>query len=258
MAENSEIEWTDATWNPATGCTKVSKGCDNCYAERISERFRGSKGHPYQQGFDLKLWPARLALPSTWKRPRRIFVNSMSDLFHKDIPKEFISRVFNTMERADWHVYQVLTKRSSILRNFVNSRYPDNPAPSHIWLGVSVEDRSSLTRVEHLQQTNAAVRFLSIEPLLGPIGKLHLEGIHWVIVGGESGPGFRPMKIDWVREIRNQCIDAGVAFFFKQWGGIRPKAGGNLLDNCTWQEYPQTTEREQVQPETAVLEPLLV
>lgn len=244
MAETSEIEWTDATWNPTTGCTKVSKGCDNCYAERLSERFRGVKGHAYEQGFDLKLWPSRIYLPLFWKRPRRIFVNSMSDLFHKDIPHDFIGEVFETMELADWHTYQVLTKRSSILRNYVNKRFPDNPVPSHIWLGVSLEDKTALSRVEHLRQTNASVRFLSVEPLLGPVGSINLNGIHWVIVGGESGPRFRPVDAGWVREIRDQCIDAGVAFFFKQWGGIRPKTGGNVLDGRQWQQYPRIPRRK--------------
>jgi protein gp37 len=238
MADNSEIEWTDATWNPVTGCTKVSRGCDNCYAERIAERFRGVKGHPYEQGFDLRLWHSRLETPKSWKRGRLIFVNSMSDLFHKGIPKNFKSGVFDTMEEADWHIYQVLTKRSSFMRDFVNERYVDALVASHIWLGVSVEDRSALTRIRHLQQTNASVRFLSIEPLLGRIGKLNLEGIHWVIVGGESGPNCRPINLEWVREIRDQCIEDGIPFFFKQWGGIRPKAGGNELDGRTWFEYP--------------------
>jgi protein gp37 len=242
MADHSQIEWTDATWNPVTGCTKISKGCANCYAERISERFRNVKGHPYEQGFDLKLWPSRLTLPLYWKRPRNIFVNSMSDLFHKDIPKEFISHVFDTMEKAHWHTFQVLTKRSSLMRDFVNDRYKNKFAPSHIWLGVSVEDCSVLSRIEHLRQTNASIRFLSLEPLLGPIGKLNLDSIHWVIVGGESGPGFRPIKEEWVREIRDQSIKEGVAFFFKQWGGVRPKSGGNLLDGRSWTQYPNLAD----------------
>lgn len=238
MAENSEIEWTDATWNPVTGCTKVSRGCDNCYAERIAERFRGVKGHPYEQGFDLRLWHSRLETPKSWKRGRLIFVNSMSDLFHKDIPRGFKGSVFDTMEEADWHIYQVLTKRSSLMRDFVNGRYKDEPAPPHIWLGVSVEDRSALSRVRHLQQTNASVRFLSVEPLLGRVGKINLDGIHWVIVGGESGPNCRPTRPEWVREIRDQCVEDDVPFFFKQWGGARPKSGGNELDGRTWFEYP--------------------
>jgi protein gp37 len=210
MAEHSSIEWTDATWNPVTGCTKISRGCDNCYAERFSERFRGVKGHPFEQGFDLRLWPDRLSYPMSWKRPRRIFVNSMSDLFHKEVSREFIHRVFDSMESAHWHTYQVLTKRSTLLREVVNERYRKDPVPAHIWLGVSVEDRQALSRVDHLRQTNAAVRFLSVEPLIAPVGQVNLEGIHWVIVGGESGPGFRPMKPEWAREVRDQCIEAGV------------------------------------------------
>lgn len=241
MSDNSSIEWTDATWNPVTGCTKISRGCDNCYAERFSERFRGVKGHPFEFGFDLRLWPQRLDQPRRWGRPRRIFVNSMSDLFHKDIPVAFTAQVFQTMEDAAWHTYQVLTKRSSLLRTFVNERYKVSTAPAHIWLGVSVEDRAALSRVEHLRQTRASVRFLSIEPLLAPVGRINLDGIHWVIVGGESGPGFRPMQPEWAREIRDQCVDADVPFFFKQWGGIRPKSGGRLLDKKEWSEYPETS-----------------
>lgn len=238
MAENSEIEWTDATWNPVTGCTKVSRGCDNCYAERIAERFRGVKGHPYEQGFDLRLWHDRLNIPRMWKRGRLIFVNSMSDLFHKGIPKGFKNSVFETMEEADQHIYQVLTKRSSLMRDYVNERYTDSSVPPHIWLGVSVEDKTALTRVTHLRQTNATVRFLSIEPLLSRIGKINLTGIHWVIVGGESGANSRPIKLEWVREVRDQCIEEDVPFFFKQWGGLRAKSGGNELDGRTWFEYP--------------------
>ncbi len=246
MSDNSQIEWTDATWNPTTGCTKVSRGCDRCYAERFSERFRGVKDHPFEHGFDLTLRPGRLALPLSWKRPRQIFVNSMSDLFHKDIPLDFIGRVFQTMETADWHTYQVLTKRSSLLRDFVNRRYPAESSPTHIWLGVSVEDRTALSRIEHLKQTNASIRFLSLEPLLGSLGRLNLNGIQWVIVGGESGPGFRRMEIEWVREIRDQCLAASVPLFFKQWGGIRPKAGGNAIDNDRWQQYPNIAKRSRV------------
>jgi protein gp37 len=238
MSDNSSIEWTDATWNPVTGCTKISRGCDNCYAERFSERFRNVKGHPFEFGFDLRLWPSRLDQPHHWKRPRRIFVNSMSDLFHKDIPASFIDSVFQTMEATDWHTYQVLTKRSSLMRRFVNERYGRRRAPTHIWLGVSVEDRAALSRVEHLRQTRASVRFLSVEPLLGSVGTINLDGIHWVIAGGESGPGFRPTRPEWVREVRDQCLDARVPFFFKQWGGIRPKSGGRLLDKKEWSQYP--------------------
>lgn len=258
MADNSQIEWTDATWNPTTGCTKVSSGCDRCYAERFSERFRGTKGHPFESGFDLTLRPSRLTLPLSWKRPRQIFVNSMSDLFHKDIPSEFISRVFDTMETADWHTYQVLTKRSSLLRDFVNRRYPDDPSPFHIWLGVSVEDRSALSRIEHLKQARASVRFLSLEPLLAPLGRLNLTGIQWVIAGGESGPGFRKLEVDWVREIRDQCLESGVPFFFKQWGGIRPKAGGNVLDDHRWMQYPDITKCREASIGRATIMPVLI
>lgn len=238
MAGKSAIEWTHATWNPVTGCTKISRGCANCYAERIAERFRGIKGHPYEQGFDLRLWPSRLSQPLRWKSPRRIFVNSMSDLFHQDIPREFIAQVFDMMEDADWHIYQILTKRSSLMRNFVNDRYRGTWAPPHIWFGVSVEDRSVLSRMRHLRETAASVRFISAEPLLGALGEINLTGIHWVIVGGESGHGCRPIEVEWAQEIRDQCLKAGVAFFFKQWGGIRPTSGGHLLDGREWQEYP--------------------
>ena len=238
MAENSAIEWTNATWNPVTGCSKLSAGCDHCYAERFSERFRGVPGHPFEPGFDLTLRPERLRQPEHWRRPRRVFVNSMSDLFHKNIPRKFIESVFDTMEMADWHTYQLLTKRSSLMRNFINRRYADCEPPRHIWLGVSIENTSTLGRLRHLKQTVSRTRFVSFEPLLGPLGNVDLHGIHWVIAGGESGPGARGMKIDWVREIRDQCLAQEVAFFFKQWGGRTPKAGGNTLDGRQWLEYP--------------------
>ena len=238
MADNTVIEWTDATWNPVTGCTKISAGCDHCYAERFSERFRGVKGHPFEHGFDLTLRPERLGQPMAWRRPRMIFVNSMSDLFHKAVPRAFVDAVFESMERADWHVFQVLTKRSSRLRAYVNARYRDRPAPAHIWMGVSVEDGTKLSRARHLGDTAARVRFLSLEPLIGPIDRLDLNGIHWTIVGGESGPGARPMDPDWVREIRNLCLASRVPFFFKQWGGHTPKAGGRLLDGREWSQWP--------------------
>ena len=238
MADSSAIEWTDATWNPVTGCTKISAGCDRCYAERFSERFRGVKGHPFERGFDLTLRPERLNQPTAWRRPRMIFVNSMSDLFHKSVPRAFVDAVFETMESADWHVFQVLTKRSSRLRTYVNARYTDRPAPAHIWMGVSIEDGTKVSRARHLGATSAQVRFLSLEPLLGPIEQLDLNGIHWAIVGGESGPGARPMNPEWVRRIRNRCVARGVPFFFKQWGGRTPKAGGRLLDGREWNEFP--------------------
>jgi protein gp37 len=241
MANSTNIEWTDATWNPVTGCTKISAGCDRCYAERFSERFRGTRGHPFETGFDLTLRPERLEQPLRWRTPRMIFVNSMSDLFHKEIPLEFIARVFDTMEAARWHTFQVLTKRSSLMRNFLRKRYGAGRVPRHIWFGVSVEDGTKTSRIRHLREAPAGVRFLSIEPLLGPVGKLDLSGIDWVIVGGESGPGARPMKEEWALEIRDQCEDANVAFFFKQWGGLRPKAGGRKLDGREWNDFPRLT-----------------
>jgi protein gp37 len=243
MADNSSIEWTNATWNPVTGCTKVGPGCDHCYAERFAERFRGVPGHPFEPGFDLTLRPARLDIPLKWKRARMIFVNSMSDLFHKNIPFSYIDQVFETMEAAHWHTFQVLTKRSGLMKKYINSRYSEKPAPPHIWLGVSIEDDKRMSRLKHLQDTNASIRFLSLEPLLGPLGRLDLDGLHWVIVGGESGPGARPIKSEWVREIRDQCLPRDVAFFFKQWGGLRPKSGGRALDGQHWDELPEISNR---------------
>ncbi len=239
MATTTQIEWTDATWNPVTGCTKITRGCDHCYAERFSERFRGVPGHPFEHGFDLKLRPERVAQPLHWRQPRRIFVNSMSDLFHKEIPRDFISRVFDTMERAHWHTYQVLTKRSSLMARFLRDRYGDGLAPPHIWLGVSIEDEKGTARLRHLRAAPAAVKFVSFEPLLGPVGVVDLSGIHWAIVGGESGPRSRPMDEAWAIEIRDQCRAAKVAFFFKQWGGLRPKSGGRKLDGKVWSQYPK-------------------
>lgn len=239
MAEKSSIEWTNSTWNPTTGCTKISAGCDNCYAERFAERFRGVKGHPFEFGFDLILKPARLNQPLTWRKPRLIFVNSMSDLFHKKVPISFINKVFDTMEKADWHIYQLLTKRSSLLRNYINNRYKTKPAPPHIWVGVSIENEKNLVRLKHLKQTNATVRFISFEPLLGPINDPDLTGIDWVIVGGESGPNARPIKKSWVENIKKLCQKNKVAFFFKQWGGRTPKANGNLLNGKQWMQFPK-------------------
>ena len=244
MADNSAIEWTDATWNPVTGCTKIGPGCDHCYAERFAERFRGVPGHPYEQGFDLTLRQKRLDQPARWRRPRMIFVNSMSDLFHKKVPTTFIDQVFDTMEAADHHIYQVLTKRSSRLASYVNQRYSETPASKHIWLGVSIEDQQRSKRVAHLQRANATIRFLSVEPLLGPIGPVDLAGIAWVIVGGESGPGARPMDINWAREMRDQCAQQGVRFFFKQWGGKTSKAGGRLLDGEFHDDFPTGFQKE--------------
>lgn len=243
MSNGTQIEWTDATWNPVTGCTKITHGCDFCYAERFSERFRGVPDHPFEQGFDLTLKPDRLEQPLRWRRPKRIFVNSMSDLFHKEVPWEFVDRVFDTMEKADWHTYQVLTKRSSLMSRYLRKRYAGANAPAHIWLGVSVEDAKNAVRIKHLRAAPATVRFVSFEPLLAPVGEIDLQGIHWAIVGGESGPRARPMEESWATEIRDQCRKAKTAFFFKQWGGVRPKSGGRLLQGREWNQYPKPIKR---------------
>jgi len=234
MGQKSAIEWTDSTWNPVTGCTKVSPGCKHCYAELFAERWRGIPGHPYEQGFDLRLWPDRLDLPLTWKKPRTIFVNSMSDLFHEKVPLAFIQKVFRTMETASWHTFQILTKRSERLVELA----PELGWPPNVWVGVSIETAKYLWRADHLRKVPAALRFLSLEPLLGPISALDLAGIHWVIVGGESGPGARPIEAEWVREIRKQCRAADVPFFFKQWGGVQKKRNGRVLDGRTWDAMP--------------------
>lgn len=243
MSVATQIEWTDATWNPTSGCSKITLGCDFCYAERFSERFRGVAGHAFERGFDLTLRPERLKQPLNWRQPRRIFVNSMSDLFHKGIPRPFIDSVFDTMEAADWHTFQVLTKRSSLMVRYLRSRYGNGLAPTHIWLGVSIEDAKNAIRLKHLQSAQASVKFVSFEPLLGSVGRIDLMGIDWVIVGGESGPRARPMAEKWVIEIRDQCRTAKVAFFFKQWGGIRPKSGGRVLRGREWNQYPRTSKK---------------
>jgi len=237
MAVKSAIEWTESTWNPVTGCTKISPGCKHCYAETFAERWRGIPGHPYEQGFDLRLWPDRLDLPLTWKKPRTIFVNSMSDLFHKDIPLAFIQRVFDAMNRANWHTYQILTKRSERLLELDRQI----PWASHIWMGVSVENEDYAFRIDHLRKTSSKVKFLSLEPLLGPLPNLKLNNIDWVIVGGESGPGARPMDHNWVFDIRDQSLAAKVPFFFKQWGGVQKKRAGRVLDGRTWDQMPEHT-----------------
>jgi protein gp37 len=247
MASTTQIEWTDATWNPVTGCTKITRGCDFCYAERFSERFRGVPNHPFEDGFDLKPRQERLKQPLTWRQSRRIFVNSMSDLFHKDVPRAFIDSVFDTMEAADWHTFQVLTKRSSLMTRYLRNRYGTGKAPPHIWLGVSVEDAKNLIRLKHLSVAQASVKFVSFEPLLGSVGKMDLKGIDWAIVGGESGPNSRPMKEEWAIEIRDQCRSAKVAFFFKQWGGFRPKDGGRLLNGREWNQYPTIAQRTRLE-----------
>ncbi|MGB8476551.1 MAG: phage Gp37/Gp68 family protein [Candidatus Acidiferrum sp.] len=239
MSVNSTIEWTDATWNPVRGCTKISPGCKHCYAETFAERFRGVKGHPYEQGFDLRLVPEKLAEPLRWRTPKMIFVNSMSDLFHDLVPDDYIVAVARVMATAKWHNYQVLTKRAERLRHLLNSRLDFAAQQSHIWWGVSVEDRKyGVPRIEELQKARAAVRFLSVEPLLEDLGKLNLEGIDWMIVGGESGPGARAMKKGWVLSLRDQCKKTRVAFFFKQWGGVRKAKTGRRLDGRTYDEFP--------------------
>jgi len=239
MSLLSKIEWTDATWNPIRGCTKISPGCKHCYAERFAERFRGVAGHPFEQGFDLRLIPAKLAEPLRWPEPRMIFVNSMSDLFQDGVPLSYISRVAATMQLARWHTYQVLTKRSERLREVLCGPLHDVAQERHIWWGVSVEDlKYGIPRIEDLRATSAAVRFLSIEPLLEDLGNVPLEGISWVIVGGESGPGARPMKEDWVLSIYEQCEAANIPFFFKQWGGVRKKVAGRKLLGRTHDAFP--------------------
>ena len=234
MAERSAIEWTEATWNPVTGCSKVSPGCAHCYAETFAERWRGVASHPYEQGFDLKLWPERLEYPLRWRRPRRIFVNSMSDLFHEDIPEDFVAEVFDVMGRADWHVFQILTKRHQRLVELAGRL----PWPPNVWMGVSIENRRFVHRADYLRQVPAAVRFISAEPLLGPLEGLDLAGIDWLIAGGESGPRHRPVRAEWIRQLRDRCLDEDVAFFFKQWGGARSKTGGRLLDGAPWDQMP--------------------
>jgi protein gp37 len=241
MAVKSNIEWTDATWNPVRGCTKISPGCTHCYAERFAERFRGVVGHPFEQGFDLRLVPGKVSEPLRWRSPKRIFVNSMSDLFHERIPDEYIAAVAKVMVEADWHTYQVLTKRSRRMRDLLGGRLGFAAAQSHIWWGVSVEDkRYGVPRIADLRSTPASVRFLSIEPLLEDVGEIDLTDIDWVIVGGESGFGARPMARSWVVSLRRQCRQKGIPFFFKQWGGVQKSKAGRLLDGRTYDEMPET------------------
>jgi protein gp37 len=241
MSINSKIEWTEATWNPIRGCTKISPGCKHCYAEAFAERFRGVKGHPYEQGFDLRLIPEKLTEPFKWNKPQMVFVNSMSDLFQEEVPTQYIRTVLKVMMLANWHTYQVLTKRSARLQELLNNELSFAANASHIWWGVSVEDRQyGVPRIQHLTATRVAVRFLSIEPLLEDIGQLNLRDIHWVIVGGESGPRARPMKPEWVDGILAQCSNAGVRFFFKQWGGRRKNLTGRTLNDRTYDEMPES------------------
>jgi protein gp37 len=246
VAGLSDIEWTDATWNPVAGCSILSPGCTNCYAMRMAARLQAMK-HPAYQGVTRKsgmrfVWSgkitlneAALAAPLGWKKPHRVFVNSMSDLFHDRVPAEFIERVWLTMAQADWHVFQVLTKRPERMRDFLK----DRPILSNVWVGTSVESAPFTSRIEALKKTPAAVRFVSFEPLLGPVGNVDLAGVHWAIVGGESGPGARQMETDWVEEIRTACREHGVAFFFKQWGGTNKKVTGRLYQGRTWDEFPE-------------------
>jgi protein gp37 len=240
MADRSRIEWTEATWNPVTGCSKVSPGCAHCYAETFAERWRGVPGHPYEQGFDLRLWPQRLEVPLRWRRPRVVFVNSMSDLFHEDIPNDFVAQVFHVMVRAEQHTFQVLTKRQERLAELA----PQLPWPRNVWMGVTIENRRFVHRADALREVPAAVRFISAEPLLGPLERLDLTGIDWLIAGGESGPRHRRIDPAWAAELRDRCQGEGVAFFFKQWGGRRPKSGGRELDGREWDGMPMAKERQ--------------
>lgn len=241
MAQNSAIEWTETTWNPLTGCTKISPGCKHCYAERMSLRLQAMDQPNYVNGFRLTLHEHMLKVPLHWRKPRFVFVNSMSDLFHKDVPEDYIHRVFDVMRRASWHVFQVLTKRSErLLKLSPKIDWPDN-----VWMGVSVERADYTFRIDHLRRTAAKVRFLSLEPLLGPLENLILDGIGWVIVGGESGPGARPLEEAWVADIRDQCLAAEVPFFFKQWGGVFKCRNGRTLDGRTWEEMPDPVGTKQ-------------
>ncbi|HXA63684.1 MAG TPA: phage Gp37/Gp68 family protein [Bryobacteraceae bacterium] len=235
MATKSSIEWTEATWNPSTGCDGLSPGCDNCYAERLALRLKAMGQKKYSNGFQLSLHPETLDLPLRWKIPQMIFVNSMSDLFHHGVPLAYIQRVFHTMRLASWHQFQVLTKRSGRLLAFSDQI----DWPSNVWMGVSVESHEYIRRIDHLRKTPAQIKFLSLEPLLGPLENLDLTGIDWVIVGGESGPGARPMRSEWVTSIRDQCEQSGISFFFKQWGGVQKKRTGRLLDGRTYDDMPQ-------------------
>ena len=237
MAANSAIEWTTSTWNPVTGCSKISPGCAHCYAERMARRLQAMGQANYRAGFRVTLQPSALELPLRWKKSQTIFVNSMSDLFHEDIPFEFIVRVFQTIEQAPWHQFQILTKRAERLAELA----PLLPWPSNVWMGVSVETAPWKSRIDHLRQIPAEIRFISIEPLLGPLGHLNLDGIHWVIVGGESGPRSRPMLREWVLDIQGHCQEQDVPFFFKQWGGKNKKKAGRLLDGRTWDAMPRSS-----------------
>ncbi|HEY8598090.1 MAG TPA: phage Gp37/Gp68 family protein [Thermomicrobiales bacterium] len=237
MGDKSGIEWTDATWNPVTGCTAISAGCDHCYAETLSLRLQHMGVAKYQNGFTVTLHPSTLKHPLHWRAPRRVFVNSMSDLFHAQVPRDFVRQVWEVMRACPQHTFQILTKRPERMARFT----ADNPTPPNVWLGTSVEDSRVIRRIDFLRDCRADVRFLSCEPLIGPLPDLDLAGIHWVIVGGESGLGHRPIDAAWVRDIRDQCTHAGVPFFFKQWGGRTPKVGGRELDGITWDQFPSAS-----------------
>jgi len=244
VSDRSAIEWTDATWNPVRGCTKISPGCKHCYAETFAELFRGVPGHPYEQGFDLRLVPEKLYEPLVWKASRMVFVNSMSDLFHEDVPDEYVVAVARVMQMAEWHTFQVLTKRADRLRALLSGKLAFAADLPNVWWGVSVEDRRyGVPRIAELRAAPARTRFLSVEPLLEDLGQLDLQGIDWVIVGGESGAGARPLEPSWVRAVRDQCVVARVPFFFKQWGGVRKGRAGRLLDGRTWDEMPEHAHR---------------
>lgn len=244
MAQGSGIEWTESTWNPVTGCTKVSPGCKHCYAERMAERLHAMGQPNYRNGFELTLQPQMLELPLRWKKPQTIFVNSMSDLFHRDVPLAYIRRVFDVMGRAHWHRFQVLTKRSERLAELS----PKLDWASNIWMGVSVENEKYRGRIDDLRSSGAGIKFLSLEPLLGPLPGLNLGGIDWVIVGGESGPGARPLDAAWVVDLRDQCLRANVPFFFKQWGGVNKKKTGRLLEGRTWDQLPPKSALARAEP----------
>ena len=235
MASQSAIEWTNSTWNPVSGCQKVSPGCDHCYAERFAERWRGVRGNYFENGFDLQLRPNMLGRPGTWRKPQFVFVNSMSDLFHKDVPDDYIDRVFEEMELVNRHIYQLLTKRPERMRRYVRSRYEARRAPDHVWFGTTIESGDYAWRADMLRDIDAKTRFLSVEPMIGAVNNVNFDGISWIIVGGESGPGRRPMNVEWVRDVRDRCEQQQIAFFFKQWH----KAGtGRELDGRTWDGMP--------------------
>ena len=241
MALNSPIEWTSATWNPVTGCTKISAGCAHCYAEALAKRLRAMGNARYADGFEVHLHEDALDLPLSWKQPRMVFVNSMSDLFHEQVPFGFIEKVFRTIQRADWHTFQILTKRGERLAELA----PRLPWPENLWMGVTVECQECAGRIDYLRTVPAAVKFVSAEPLIGPL-EIDLEGVDWLIVGGESGPRARPINPDWVRALRDQCVREGVSFFFKQWGGFNKKRNGRLLDEQTWDEFPAVPRHTQL------------